>query len=116
VILVEDHVEMRQMLATVLAASGLQVVASLPDGAHFLQTVANLDPDLIVLDIFLPGQSGLELARELRAAHSNVPVIFISTTSDAELAATCRAVGHAQFVAKPRLGLDLEGALRSALS
>ena len=64
VLLVDDHPEVMRRVAQLLSAE-FRVVGALPDGGELQSAVGKHQPDLIVLDISLPGASGIELAREL---------------------------------------------------
>jgi DNA-binding response OmpR family regulator len=80
VLLVEDGVTEMQLLTTYLKQAGLTVMSA-QSGEEAQIKLSNQKPDLIVLDVILPGKSGFELCRELKAdpSTSSIPVIICST-------------------------------------
>ncbi len=67
VLIVDDHDSFRRLATRVLAASGFAVVGEAVDAASAIRQTARLRPDVVLLDVMLPGRSGLEVARELVA-------------------------------------------------
>ena len=113
VLLVDDNQAMLARAAAVLAAACL-VVGQVQDGATALAAAATLVPDVIVLDISMPGMSGLEVAARLRAAGSTAAIVFLTVHDDAELVEAAQAAGGIGYVVKPRLASDLLHAVREA--
>lgn len=91
------------------------VVQALTDGTGLVEAVARIGPDLIVLDITLPGPSGLELARRLHDEGSPVRIVFLTVHCDADYARAAFATGALGYVVKSRMASDLVAALRAAL-
>jgi CheY-like chemotaxis protein len=79
VVLVDDDERFRAVARRTLVADGVDVVAEVDDGADALAVVALWGPDVVLLDIGLPGIDGLEVARRLRAEGAGAAVILIST-------------------------------------
>src|SRR5262252_2264784 len=81
VLIVDDDPDVREALSGLLRSVGLQVraLASLPE---FLHTGRPEGPTCLVLDVRLPGQSGLDFQRQLVAAKIDVPIIFITAHAD----------------------------------
>lgn len=79
VLLVDDDGRFRAVARRTLVADGVDVVAEVADGATALSAVALWGPDVVLLDIGLPGIDGLEVARRLRAEGGGPVVILIST-------------------------------------
>jgi CheY-like chemotaxis protein len=79
VVLVDDDGRFRAVARRTLVADGVDVVAEVEDGAEALAAIALWDPDVVLLDIGLPGTDGLEVARRLRAEGAGPVVILIST-------------------------------------
>lgn len=83
-LLVDDHEIVREGLAAVLERQpGFEVVGQADTAADALDAVEQLAPDLVVLDIALPGSSGIELCREIKARHAGIRVVIL-TGSDEE--------------------------------
>jgi two-component system nitrate/nitrite response regulator NarL len=99
--------------ARVLSASCL-VVGQVQDGTAALAAAAALAPDVIVLDISMPGMSGLAIAARLRSNGSTAPIVFLTVHNDAEFVEAAQAAGGIGYVVKPRLATDLPHAVREA--
>ncbi|MBK7978104.1 MAG: response regulator [Deltaproteobacteria bacterium] len=80
VLIVDDEAHIRLLYRTELESAGYEV-AELPNGTTLLETLARDCPDLMVLDIRMPGPSGLELLSAVRAAHGRLAVILSSAYS-----------------------------------
>ena len=75
---------------------------------------ATLQPDVIVLDISMPGMSGLEVAARLRSAESRAAIVFLTVHNDFEVVDAALAAGASGYVIKSRLASDLVLAVRAA--
>ena len=113
VLLVDDNQAMLVRAARVLSAACL-VVGQVQDGAAALAAAAALTPDVIVLDISMPGMSGLEVAARLRSNRSAAAIVFLTVHDDAEFVEAAQAAGAIGYVVKPRLATDLLTAVREA--
>ena len=113
VLLVDDNQAMLARAARVLSASCL-VVGQVQDGAAALAAADALAPDVIVLDISMPGMSGLSVASRLRSNGSTAAIVFLTVHDDAEFVEAAQAVGGIGYVVKPRLARDLPQAVREA--
>lgn len=85
-----------------------------PDGSGLDAAVAATPPDLIVMDITLPGLSGLELAQRLRGSRCSAAIVFLTVHCDANYARAAFASGASGYVVKARMAADLTLALRAA--
>ena len=111
--IVDDHTLFREGLQSLLERHGLEVVDSAGDGLAGIAAAARKRPDVVLLDLRLPGMSGLEALRRLRAAKDCPPVVML-TTSDRErdLLEALRA-GAAGYLLKDMEPDALVAALRS---
>src|SRR5215831_15038231 len=100
IVIVDDDPDIREALGSLLRSVGLQVraLASLPD---FLKSGRPEGPTCLVLDVRLPGQSGLDFQRELAAAHIDVPIIFITAYGDVPMSVQAMKGGALEFLTKP---------------
>lgn len=114
VLLVDDHPAVLQQVAQVLFGA-FEVVGALPDGGKLEQTVATCHPDLVVMDITLPGPSGIGLARQLAATPAPPKIVFLTVHADPDYVREVLATGALGYVVKSRLASDLVPALRAAL-
>ena len=113
VLLVDDNAAMLARAAAVLTP-GCAVVAKVADGPAALAAAEALHPDVIVLDISMPGMTGFEVAERLRQAGCYAALVFLTVHDDAELVAAARAAGAMGYVVKPKLASDLLHAIREA--
>lgn len=81
IFLVDDDAELRDMTCAYLIRNGIEAVG-LPSGDELLRRIKRRRPDLIVLDLMMPGLSGLEVCRNLRAEKDDVPIIMLTARSD----------------------------------
>jgi two-component system response regulator NreC len=115
VLLVDDNDAMLSRAASVLKPT-CTIVGSARDGISALEAAASLGPDVIVLDISMPGMNGLEVAGVLRNSGSTAAVIFLTVHEEEEFLTVARAAGGLGYVIKPRLSTDLADAVREAFA
>jgi len=113
----DDIPEYRALVRTVLdAESDLEVVGEAGTGAECLAEAPGLEPDLVLLDLDMPGQHGLDTLPLLRVAAPHAAIAILST--DCEQASKCRAhkLGADAYICKPRDVFDLPSAVRESLA
>ncbi len=113
VLLVDDNAAVLVHVAAILAP-GCDIVGTATDGWTALAAARNLLPDVIVLDISMPGMTGLEVAASLRAAGSTAALVFLSVHEEDVFIAAATAAGGIGYVVKPRLAFDLAIAVQEA--
>jgi DNA-binding NarL/FixJ family response regulator len=91
------------------------VVASVDDGAKAVQAVAELRPDVVVLDIGMPGTNGIQAAHQLRELGFTSKLVFLTVQQDADCLEAAGAMG-ASYVLKARMYSDLLTAIVEALA
>jgi DNA-binding NarL/FixJ family response regulator len=111
---VDDNPAILAQVVQALAAH-FEIVGMLHDGTTLDATIATQNPDLIVLDITLPGDNGLVLARRLHAAECKAHIVFLTVHADPDYARSAFAAGASGYVTKARLATDLVPALTLAL-
>ena len=99
VLVVDDEASVREVLAQYLLLEGYQALTA-ADGAEALRLAADQPPDLVVLDLMLPGVDGLEVCRRLRAS-SAVPILMLTARSDELDKIAGFATGADDYVTKP---------------
>jgi DNA-binding NarL/FixJ family response regulator len=113
VLVVDDNEAMVARAAAVLTP-GCVVVGSAKDGPTAIEAAVALQPDVIVLDISMPGMTGLEIASRLRELGSTAAVVFLTVHDEQEVILAAQAAGGIGYVVKPRLASDLLEAVREA--
>ena len=99
-----------------LLSREFDVVATAMDGLSVVATAPGLHPDLLVLDIAMPGLNGIAAAARLKALGSTAKVVFVSNLGDREFIDESMTLGDVGFVVKDRLVADLFPAIRSVLA
>lgn len=116
IMLVDDHTLVREALRTVLEQdAGMQVVAEVGDGEAALQMANEVMPDVVVMDVALPGQSGIETTRRLLAKHPDMKVLALSTYLDRRIIQQMLDVGAHGYITKSAAGAELKQGIRSAM-
>lgn len=113
VLVVDDDPALRDLLRDYLGASGF-VVDTASGGEQMRQRLAGAPPDALVLDIMLPGEDGLSLARTLRR-HSNLPILMLSARGEEIDRVVGLEVGADDYLAKPFSPRELLARLRALL-
>jgi two-component system, NarL family, invasion response regulator UvrY len=111
VLTVDDQPLFRDAARAVIAATpGFEPIAELPRGEDALELLAHLHPDLVLVDVSLPGLDGLETSRRLAASEQAPLVVLISADDDPVVRESARDHGAAAFLSKQDLR---PGALRA---
>jgi len=113
VLLVDDNEAMLSRAAAALKYC-CRVIGSEKDGRAAVEAALRLKPDVIVLDISMPGMSGLEVASRLREAGSTAALVFLTVHDEEDIILAAKAAGAIGYVVKPRLGSDLTLAVQEA--
>ena len=114
VMLVDDHEIVRQGLRSLIEAEeGIEVVAEAEDGPRAVALAAKHRPDVVVMDVRMPGGSGVEACRAIRDDRPDAQVIMLTSFSDDEALFNSIMAGAAGFVLKQIRGNDLIEAIRT---
>jgi len=97
-----------------LLATEFEVVAKVRDGASAFQSAIDSDPDVLLLDLYIPKMNGLEVVRALRKRRARTSTLIMSGSDDIEMVEAAIAAGATSFVSKSRLGSELLSAVRRA--
>ena len=114
ILLVEDDETIRMALQFALGKAGYDVVVA-EDGAEGLLKAQNEDPDLILLDIMLPGFSGIHITRTLRQAGNRTPIILLTALDQESDKVTGLEAGADDYVTKPFSMVELQARIRANL-
>jgi FixJ family two-component response regulator len=115
VLVIDDDADLRASIGRILRSLGLdvQLFASISD---FLKSNPPDGPTCLVLDVRLPGQSGLDFQRELAAANRELPIIFITGHADIPMSVQAMKGGAIEFLTKPFRDQDLIDAIQLGLA
>jgi two-component system response regulator MtrA len=113
VLVVDDDPALAEMLGIVLRREGLEPVF-VASGADALPTFRATRPDLVLLDLMLPGRDGLDVCRDLRA-HSNVPIVMLTARNDTIDVVRGLEAGADDYVVKPFKPAELVARVRARL-
>ncbi len=113
VFVVDDDTSIREALTSLLRSVGLTVEA-FGSAREFRSRRPRDAPSCLVLDVRLPGASGLDLQRELVDAGEHIPIIFITGHGDIRMSVRAMKAGAVEFLAKPFRDQDLLDAIRQA--
>ena len=114
VLLIEDEPNISEAIRFILSRDGCDVVA-LADGTGALEAVRQAMPDLVILDLMLPGQSGLEILAQLRAdpATQALPVMMLTAKGQGRDREAAERAGANHFMTKPFSNDDMRAAVRA---
>lgn len=114
ILIVDDDAAVRDSIGAVLRDEGFRICYA-ADGAEALASAENDRPDLVLLDVWLPGMDGIQVLEKLRAQHERLPVIVISGHGNIETAVRATRLGAVGFIEKPFTIDGLIAAVSSAL-
>jgi DNA-binding response OmpR family regulator len=113
ILLVDDSPAIRELVSVFLSDEGYRVTAAV-DAAEALEKIAESEPDLAIVDIMMPGMSGLELVRRLRTT-TLMPVIFLTAVVGSERRAEGLDLGADDYITKPFHPDELAARVRAVL-
>ncbi len=110
-VLADDHLVLRQALRALLERRGIEVVAEAADGRGAIEAVTKHSPDVVVLDVIMPGLNGVDAAREIARTSPACPIILLSGVDDTRFVTEALKVGVRGFVQKSQGCDDLVQAI-----
>ncbi|APT84192.1 MtrAB system response regulator MtrA [Corynebacterium aquilae] len=113
ILVVDDDPAISEMLSLVLQAEGFNTVV-VADGAEAITTAANVNPDLILLDLMLPGMNGIDVCRAIRS-RSSVPIVMLTAKTDTVDVVLGLESGADDYVNKPFKPKELVARIRARL-
>ena len=115
VLVIDDDPEFRDSVARLLRTVRLET-RQFSSVSDFLKADPSEGPTCLVLDVRMPGRSGLELQRDLAAANRQVPIIFITAHADVPMTVQAMKGGAIEFLTKPFRDQDLLDAVEAGLA
>jgi len=114
ILLVDDHAILREGLRALLSYySDLEVVGEAEDGAQAIEAVGRLCPDIVLMDIAMPGMNGLQATRCIRQRFPAVSILILTQYGDPPYVLPLLRAGASGYVLKRALGADLIKAIRA---
>lgn len=115
VVVVDDDTLMREVLKALLREEGFRVAGEARDGVEALGLIQRVAPDVVCLDVNMPGMTGIDVLKAVRARHPQIRVVMI--TGDSSMSTVREAVGYGAvgFIVKPFKAGRVGAALRAAL-
>jgi NarL family two-component system response regulator LiaR len=115
VLIVDDHAVVRSGLAKFLLVSrGLELVGEAADGAQAVQLVALHQPDVVLMDLMMPGIDGVAATRAIRQKHPRTQVVALTSFSEEGMVQGALQAGAAGYLQKNVTAVELAAAIRSA--
>lgn len=115
VLIADDHAILREGIRALLkTADDIEVVGEAADGREAVDAATRLRPDLVLMDISMPGLGGLEATLELRKTMPDVRVLVLTQYEDREYLRRFLAAGVAGYLLKKTVGADLVSSIRAA--
>lgn len=115
VVVAEDEALIRLDVVETLREAGFDVVGEAGDGEEAVRLATQLEPDLVILDVKMPGMDGIAAAEQIAKARI-APVVMLTAFSQAELVERARDAGAMAYVVKPFTSADLLPAIEIAIS
>ena len=100
IVIANDEEHVLKVIADRLEHYGLEVFAA-RDGRECLELVARHEPDLVLLDVRMPGMNGIEVLDALREQYADLPALMVSASVDREVVEACLARGAVGYILKP---------------
>ncbi len=117
VVIADDHTIVREGLQQVLAAAGdFTVVAEAQNGAQVMQCVREHDFDVLVLDMSMPGKSGIELIKQVHSEKPKLRILILSMHEEEQYAVRALKAGAAGYLTKESASAQLVAAMRKVAS
>ncbi|MEA5206354.1 MULTISPECIES: response regulator transcription factor [Enterobacter] len=112
-LIVDDHPLMRMAIRVILESQDIEVVGEASDGPTAINMARKLNPELIILDLIIPGMDGLEVISRLRNQGMPQKILVISSLAQEHFASRCAMAGAHGFIAKNDVLDRLSGALKA---
>ncbi len=111
----DDSMMMRRMVRDTLLSDGWEIVGEAANGHEAAEQYDKLRPDVVTLDIVMPGVDGMEALRRILRSDPNAKVVVVSAPSQTRLISEAIRLGAQDFVAKPFLPEQLHHTMRACL-
>jgi len=113
ILLADDHALFRDGVASLLEVWGHEVVGQAADGAQAIDLAARLQPDLVLMDVRMPGVSGLVATEHIKAAHPDVSIVMLTVSEDEDDLFTAIKMGAQGYLLKNLESRELRGMIEA---
>lgn len=114
VLIVDDSVVMRSMIRDILSKNGFDVIGQAKNGAEAFELYTKLHPDLVTMDVIMPGETGIDVVKRIMTVDPNAKVLMVSGLNQKNLVMQAMENGAREFVVKPFEHKDLVEAASKA--
>jgi DNA-binding NarL/FixJ family response regulator len=116
VLVVDDYEPFRRFICSMLKGmQELQIVGEAADGVEAVNKATELRPDLVLLDIGLPGLNGIEVAQRIRKLAPECQIIFLSLESSSDVIAEALELGALTYILKENIGSELRPVVEAVI-
>jgi len=117
IVIVDDHEVVRKGLSAYISVQDdIQIVGEASDGTQVLNLCQKVKPDVVLMDLVMPGMSGIEAVRELRLKAPEIKIIALTSFQEPDLVKEALREGAISYLLKNVSGEDLSTAIRSAMA
>ena len=116
IVIVDDFAEFRRFVRSQLQGNGFHIVGEASDGLEAVAKIAELQPDLVLLDIQMPNLNGLGAAAQIRSVAPKSRILFVSQNTDPDIVQSAMSDGAAGYLCKSKINRQLVPAIESALA
>ncbi|MDP2920513.1 MAG: response regulator transcription factor [Dehalococcoidia bacterium] len=114
ILIVDDHTVLRDGIRALLSVhDDIEIVGEASEGKEAIEKVRELNPDVVIMDIAMPGMDGLEATRRIRKKNRDVKILVLSQYDNREYILSCIKAGASGYLPKRALGSELVSAIRS---
>jgi len=114
ILIVDDHTVLRDGIRALLSLhNDIEIVGEAAEGKEAIEKVRELNPDVVIMDIAMPGMDGLEATRRIRKKNHTVKVLVLSQYDNREYILSCIKAGTSGYIPKRALGSELVSAIRA---
>ena len=114
-VIIDDHTLFREGLQSLLSRHGIEIVASVSDGREGIKRARELKPDIVLLDVRMPGMSGLEVLKQLQRTKFEPPVVMLTTSGEERDLVEALRNGAKGYLLKDMEPDDVVAALRDVV-
>lgn len=100
VLVVDDEKEIREILSRILEKEGFKVITT-PDGQHAMEEICFDTPDVVLMDVHMPGLDGMEVLKKIKAIDNNLPIVLVTAYANTHQAVEAIKEGAYDYLAKP---------------